>query len=89
MHAKGVAVEGYRDQWEQAEYAARLLEVQLPPLPEADAADLELQVMRWLLGEGTATIQRQLDESPETGLASLAELATKSHALLLTIEVMT
>jgi hypothetical protein len=84
IYGKGYAADRYGDSWEQADAAAKLLEVELSPLPPAVAAADRLT---------TATSMLLDNEGPELAVEvgrrhsaqdrALCDLAIKTHALLL------
>lgn len=79
VYAKGQPEEHYRDALDQAGNAARLIDVPLPEFPVADPSELEQAVINELLAANLFSFD--VSFSPEH--RALAELATKTHLLLL------
>jgi len=84
LQAKGRDVESYGERLEQAKYGAKLLGVSLPDLPihEADA-DRLTENLAYLLEEAGPGLANELKELHGANHAALAELAIKTHVLLL------
>jgi len=87
LQAKGKDMESYGERLEQARYAARLLDVHLAPLPNEVASDSDAERLatglEYLLDDAGPNFARQLNERFDARHAALAELAIKSHVLLL------
>jgi len=87
--SKGLESSRYSELLEQAEYAAKLLEIELPALPDPELAEsvgkeaFQQLVVRYLLEESGPELLEQLGENFPTADEALAELAIKTHALLL------
>jgi len=84
LQAKGRDVESYGERLEQAKYGAKLLGVSLPNLPihEVDA-DRLTENLAYLLEEAGPRLASELKELHGANHAALAELAIKTHVLLL------
>ena len=82
--AKGQGPDRYSESLELANYAARLLEVSLPELPEG-VSDAERQraTVSFLIDDAGRQLVDQIGKHYGADQAALAELAIKSHALLL------
>ncbi len=85
VYGKGWQADRYGDMWQQADYAAQLLKVQLPPLPENVAADELLSTAtNLLLEEAGPQLAEAVGAEHSAGHRALCNLAIKTHALLLT-----
>lgn len=82
LYAKQVDPSAYQAAWDQAAYAAELLKVKLPPLPES-ADDLQTAVITYLMRQGRSEMAAKLSEDYSPQYAALVELAVKSNILLL------
>ncbi len=84
VYGKGWQADRYGDMWQQADYAAQLLKVQLPPLPENVAADELLSTATsLLLEEAGPQLAEAVGAEHSAGHRALCNLAIKTHALLL------
>ncbi len=84
VYGKGWQADRYGDMWQQADYAAQLLKVQLPPLPENVAADELLSTATTLLlEEAGPQLAEAVGAKHSAGHRALCNLAIKTHALLL------
>jgi len=84
LQAKGRDVERYGERLEQAKYGAKLLGVSLPDLPVHQAnTDRLAENLAYLLEEAGPRLASELNELHGKNHAALAELAIKSHVLLL------
>lgn len=84
LQAKGVDAESYGTRLEQADKAARLLGVALPEMPQpTPAADQLATNLTYLLEDAGPRLAGELSRRNGTDHAALAELATKTHVLLL------
>ncbi len=84
VYGKGWQADRYGDMWQQADYAAQLLKVQLPPLPENVAADELLSTATTLLlEEAGPQLAEAVGAEHSAGHRALCNLAIKTHALLL------
>jgi hypothetical protein len=83
VYAKGQPEERYRDSLEQAAYAADLVGVELPAFPASEGMALETAVISYLLDAGPAAFVNKLSEDYVPESEALAELAIRTHALLL------
>jgi len=84
IYAKGLAAVRYGDALDQAVEAAKLLQVELPALPEpVGTAPLQSMVIVYLLEEAGPRLASQVDERLAADHAALVELAVKTHGLLL------
>ncbi len=82
--AKGLDADRYRESLDQATYAAQLLDLDLPALPEqSEGVERQQMVIRYLLEESGPQLLEQLAERFPANHAALAELALKTHLLLL------
>jgi len=82
--AKGLDASRTSKPLKQAGEAALLLEIELPALPEnLEKGSLQAATVRYLLEEAGPQLLVQLEESFPADHAALAELAIKTHALLL------
>ena len=82
--AKGQDQERYAKLLEQATKQSALLGIELPALPGLDAGrDAEAQVLEYLLNDAGPRLASRLNEQHGKNCAALAELAAKSHVLLL------
>jgi len=85
LHAKGRGLETYGDRLEQAEYGAKLLEVELPVFPVGDfQGDRLAETTDFLLNKAGPQVTVGLSQRHGPRQAALAELAIKTHGLLLT-----
>ncbi len=83
IYAKGQGADRYGDLLDQANLAAELVNGELPEFPTSDAVDLEATMIGFLLESGTKQLSDPLSDKFSPAYAALAELAAKSHALLL------
>ncbi|MGI9430515.1 MAG: hypothetical protein ACR2NM_17780 [Bythopirellula sp.] len=84
LQAKGRNAESYGERLEQANDGAQLLGVALPELPAHAAGDDRLSDnLTFLLEDAGPQLARDLSEAHGPTHAALAELATKTHVLLL------
>jgi hypothetical protein len=83
VYAKGQPEESYRDLIDQANYAASLIDMELPRFPTTVTNELQTTVANYLLHEGSEQIADELRGEYPIEYAALAEFAIKSHALLL------
>jgi|GEM_PF-1561320 len=84
LQAKKQDAAVYRERLEQAKYGARLLGVALPSLPVHTVAADRLTVnLSYLLEEAGPRLAQSLRKQQGADHAALAELATKTHVLLL------
>jgi len=82
--AKGLGTSHTSKPLKQADEAALLLEIDLPALPEnLEKGSLQAAMVRYLLEEEGPQLFLQLEESLPTEHVALAELAIKTHTLLL------
>lgn len=81
---KGLGPERYGESLEQAEYAARLLDVQLPAFSQvSNDANLQSATAAFLLEEAAPRLVEQVSRFFPTDHSALVELALKTHSLLL------
>jgi hypothetical protein len=83
VYAKGQPEESYRDLIDQANYAASLIDMELPRFPTTVSNELQTTVANYLLHEGSEQFADELRGEYPIEYAALAEFAIKSHALLL------
>jgi hypothetical protein len=83
VYAKGQPEESYRDLINQANYAASLIDMELPRFPSTVSNELQTTVANYLLYEGSEQFADELRGEYPIEYAALAEFAIKSHALLL------
>lgn len=84
IFGKGWPAERYEDVWQQADYAAQILDVQLPPLPKDVAAeDVLAQATTMLLEEAGPLLADSVGTEHGIAQRALCDLAIKTHALLL------
>lgn len=84
LQAKGRNAESYGERLAQAEHEAKQLGVTLPELPtHADEDDRLSANLTFLLEDAGPQLSRELSETHGANHAALAELATKTHVLLL------
>ncbi|WP_148076188.1 hypothetical protein [Bythopirellula goksoeyrii] len=83
IYAKGLEEEYYGDSLEQANYAAELLDIELPEFPTPEDEELQAAVIDYLIQAGRSQLAETLAEGYSPEYAALAELAIKSHVLLL------
>jgi len=83
LYAKSVPADRYEDLLQQAAYASRLVEVELPPLPEKVSAGHEAKVISFLLRDGQAKLADQLAKEFGEEHSALAEFAIRTQLLLL------
>ncbi len=84
VYGKGWPAERYADMWQQAEFAAQLLRVQLPPLPEDVAEDeVLIAATSLLLEESGPQLAEAVAAEHSPSHRALCDLAVKTHALLL------
>jgi len=84
LQAKGRDMDSFGERLEQAKYGARLLEVQLPELPTHEqGVDRLAANLVYLLEDAGPQLADELNQRYDGEHASLAELATKTHILLL------
>ncbi|MCA9229156.1 MAG: hypothetical protein KDA57_00780 [Planctomycetales bacterium] len=83
-YAKGLGPNRYGVLLDQAAYAARLLEIDFPDFPQQSNTEaLEAAVVHYLLEESGPVVAHKLADRFSTDHAALAELALKTHVLLL------
>ncbi|TWU29892.1 hypothetical protein [Bythopirellula polymerisocia] len=83
IYAKGLGVEQYGDSLQHANNAAEILEMELPEFPHSEKDDLQAAVIDYLIHAGRMQLADQLADTRSPEYAALAELAIKSHVLLL------
>jgi hypothetical protein len=83
IYAKGQPEDRYRDLLEQATYAAELVNVEMPVFPASESGDQQATMIRYLLDTASMEIADKLGPEFPPEYASLAELAIKTHVLLL------
>ena len=84
LQAKGRNAESYGKRLEQAIDGAELLNVALPELPvHAEGDDRVRDNLSFLLEDAGPRLARELNNAHGAEYAALAELATKTHVLLL------
>ncbi|HCK42095.1 MAG: hypothetical protein MKZ95_03480 [Pirellulales bacterium] len=82
--AKGQGPDRYAEELEQAQYAARLIQVELPDLPkDLPEKGREKALVAFLLTDAGPKLSRQLLEQFDKRHAALADLAIRTHVLLL------
>jgi len=82
--AKGLDVDRYGEYLKQAGHAANSLQIELPDLPQhIPAEEREKTLIDFLLEEASPDLSRQLLTRYDAQHAALAELAVKTHLLLL------
>lgn len=82
LRAKHVDERAVNAVLEQAKYAAELLSIELPPLPEG-GEDSSTTIINYLVETGRNQIADQLAAGYSPQYAAIAELAVKTHVLLL------
>jgi hypothetical protein len=83
VYAKGQSEESYRDLLDQANYAASLIDIELPRFPTAAHNKLQTIMAGYMLHEGSEQFADELRSEYPTEYGALVEFAIKSHALLL------
>lgn len=84
VYGKGWPADRYGEMWQQADFAAQLLRVELPPLPENVSADeLLSEATTLLLEESGPQLAEAVGVEHSAGHRALCDLAIKTHALLL------
>ncbi len=84
IFGKGLGEDRYGDPWHQANYAARLLELELPALPEGvSQKKLRSTALEILTQTAGPELAEQVGHRYSPRLQALCELAIHSHALLL------
>jgi hypothetical protein len=84
VFGKGWPADRYVDMWQQAEFAAQLLRVPLPALPENVAIDEQLSAATTLLLEESGPqLAEAVGAEHSATHRALCDLAIKTHALLL------
>lgn len=82
--AKNATAEQYEPMFEQAAAAAERLQAEVPPLPEAPAAENRVgAVVAYLLSDCGPQLAKQLAEQHGAECAAIFDLATTTHGLLL------
>jgi hypothetical protein len=83
IYAKGQPAESYRDLLDQANYAASLIDMQLPQFPTTAPEELQKFIASYLLHDGSEQFADELRGEYPVEYVSLAEFAIRSNALLL------
>ena len=84
IYSKGMRKEAYQEPWKDAKDSAEFLNLELPPLPEPlGGENLQSTGIDYLLHSGRSGIAEQLTLEQLPEYSALAELAIKTHGLLL------
>jgi hypothetical protein len=85
IHAKGLDASRYQPILDEAIVAAEELAIELPPLPTTERrGDLEATVIEGLRGESAVALASAVANRFGPNEAAMADLAVRSHLLLLT-----
>lgn len=83
IYAKGQPEERYREMLAEASAAAEVLNVTLPSFPASDDSSREATMIAYLLDPASLELSTKLSTEYSRRYSSFAELAAKTHVLLL------